>query len=378
MGNGPPWEPALPAISLARPAPTARPVPTAGKSIFILTLFALLPSLLHAQAQVRAEPVILAPIVEQLPVSGSIVSPRSSKLTTQSSGLVLSINVDAGDRVEQGEVLLELDSELTRLELERLLARQEEASLQFQDARRLAEEGRRLIDDRNIPRSQYESRLATEASEESRLRQLATEVQMQRVKLARHTLRAPFSGVIGSKNTEVGQWLNAGNPALLLVQLDPLRVQARIPERYFDDVRPGTAVTISVDAHPGKVIRAEVQSVVPVTDSNTRSFTTRMDIPNADHLLAPGMSAHLVFGLGDQASRPVLQVPPDAIVRHSDGRAEVWVVRDGVANPVPVTVGRRSRQHVEVSASELAEGDLAVTLGNESLRPGAAVTVARD
>jgi RND family efflux transporter MFP subunit len=200
---------------------------------------------------------------------------------------VQSIHVDAGDRVEQGDVLLELDGKLTRLELERLLARREELTLAYEDARRLADEGRRLIDDRNISKSQYESRLATEAGEETRLRQLESQVRAQQALVERHYLRAPFSGVIGAKNTEVGQWLNAGNHALLLVQLDPLRVQANVPERYFDEVRPGTAVTVSVDAYPGRTIAARVESVVPVTDFNTRSFKARMDIPNKGNPRGP-------------------------------------------------------------------------------------------
>lgn len=344
----------------------------------VLAALLFLPASLAAQIRVRAEAVVRAPIVERLPLSGSVVSPRSSNLTTQVNGMVESIHVDAGDRVEQGEVLLELDARLTRLELQRLQALQEETQLAFQDAKRLADEGRRLIKDRNISRSQYESRLAAEAGSEAKLRQLQTQVQAQQVRVERHYLRAPFSGVIGSKSTEVGQWLNAGNHAFQLVQLDPLRVQANVPERYFDEVRPGTTVIISVDAFPGKTIEAMVDNVVPVTDFKTRSFTARMDIPNTDYLLAPGMSAHLVFELGGQVANPVLQVPADAIVRRSDGGAVVWVVREGEVNPVPVTVGRRSGDRVEVAGSDLAEGDLAVTLGNESLRPGASVTVAED
>jgi RND family efflux transporter MFP subunit len=162
------------------------------------------------------------------------------------------------------------------------------------------------------------------------------------------------------------------------VQLDPLRVQAKVPERYFEEVRPGIGVSISVDAHPGEKIDAVVESVVPVTDFNTRSFTARMDVPNPDRMLAPGMSAHVVFELGGLESNAVLQVPADAIVRRSDGSAVVWVVRDGKAIAVTVMIGRRNQQSVEVSAADLREGDLAVTLGNESLRPDTPVTVAQD
>lgn len=346
-------------------------------SLFV-ALLACLPGMLSAQVQVRAEAVVRAPIVEELPLSGSVVSPRSSNLTTQVSGLVLSMNVDAGDLVKEGDILLELDRQLTKLELDRLLARQEEAVLAYEDAKRLADEGRSLINDRNISKSQYESRLATEAGEETRLRQLESQVRMQQVQLQRHVLRAPFSGVIGFKHTEVGQWLNAGNTAFQLVQMDPLWVQANVPERYFEEVRPGVRVAIAVDAHPGDLIEAVVDSVVPVTDFNTRSFTARMDVLNPDRELAPGMSAHLVFELGGMGSSPVLQVPADAIVRRNDGSAVVWVVRDGQAHAVPVTIGRRNRESVEVSTPDLGEGEQVVTLGNESLRPGIAVTVATD
>lgn len=336
------------------------------------------PAWLSAQMQVRVEPVIRAPIVEQLPLSGSILSPRYADLTTQESGLVLALHVDVGDSVRQGDVLLELDGELTRLELERLLARQEEAGLLYEDARRLADEARRLIQDRNISRTEYDSRLVNEAAEETRLRQLGSQVRIQRLKLERYTLRAPFNGVIGMKHTEIGEWVSAGNAALQLVQMDPLRVQASIPERFFGEVGPGTRVSISVDAYPGKKIESQVDRVVTVADSNTRSFSVRLDIPNPGHLFAPGMSAELVFSLGGDQARPVLQVPADAIVRSSDGSAAVWVARNGRAHRVDVTVGRRNSDRLEVQSDGLTEGDLAITLGNESLRPGQELTAVSD
>jgi len=351
------------------------------RQLLSLTALALLPGLgadaAFAQIQVRVEPVILAPIVEQLPLSGSILSPRFSDVAPQESGVVEQMAVDAGDHVEQGDVLLQLDKQLTLLELQRLLAMQEETQLGYDEARRLADEALRLVKDRNISKTEYDSRLSTEAAGETQLRQLDLQIQMQRVRIDHRTLRAPFSGVIGFKHTEVGQWLDAGSAAYQLVQLDPVRVQARIPERYYAEVKPGTGVTISLDAYPGELIKATVDSVIPVTDIDTRSFTARMDVPNPKHLLAPGMSAHLVFLLGGEASRPVLQVPADAIVRRSDGGAAVWVVRDNTAQSITVTVGRREHSHVEVRAENLREGDLTVTLGNESLQHGQNVTVVR-
>ncbi len=332
----------------------------------------------QAQMQVRVAPVRLAPILQQLPLSGTVLSPRRSNVAPQESGLVRRMAVDEGDRVEAGDILLELDPELMQLELERLQASQAEARLLHKDAQRRADEGRRLIGERNISQSEYESRLADEAAAEQRLLQLNVEVRMQQVRLQRTIVRAPFAGVIGAKMTEVGQWLAAGSPAFNLAQLDPLRVQARIPERYFGEVAAGTPVRIAFDAWPGQTMDARIDRIVAVSDADTRSFVARIDVPNTERRIAPGMSAQLVFRLGDERSQPVLQVPADAIVRHADGTALVWVVNDGAARAVSVAVGRRSGDYVEVHADDLQAGEPVVTLGNESLREGQAVTAVGD
>jgi multidrug efflux pump subunit AcrA (membrane-fusion protein) len=115
---------------------------------------------------------------------------------------------------------------------------------------------------------------------------------------------------------------------------------------------------------------------VPVSDANTRSFIARMDVANDGYRLAPGMSARLVFALADSGAPPVLQVPADAVVRRADGSAMVWLVRDGKAKSAPVGVGRRVGDLVEISVSggEVRRGDLVVTLGNESLVEGEALS----
>ena len=143
---------------------------------------------LAAQMQVRVESVRLAPIVERLPLSGSVISPRHSNVAPQESGLVRRMAVDVGDIVAAGDVLLELDDELLRFELRRLQAALEEARLLFEDARRLADEGRRLVGERNISRSEYESRLVNEAAAEQQHLQLTAEVEMQQTRIRRATL----------------------------------------------------------------------------------------------------------------------------------------------------------------------------------------------
>jgi RND family efflux transporter MFP subunit len=328
----------------------------------------------QAQMSVRVAEVVEAPIVEELPLTGTVLSPQASNIVTQEGGLVRTVHVDVGDRVDRGELLLQLDDSMTGLELQRLEALREEARLMYEEAGRLADEGRRLIADRNISQTEYNARLANEASREKQLRQITTQTEMQQLRVARHRLEAPFEGVIGIRYTQIGQWLNPGTPAFQLVQMDPLRVQASIPERYFGELTAGTAVTIEVDAIPGRSIEATVDKIVPVTDSDTRSFIARIDVANSDYALAPGMSAHLVFHLAGSA-RAVLQVPADAVIYRPDGSAVIWLAVDGRARSVPVTIGRRSGGVVEVAGTDpaLRPGSLVVTLGNESLSEGEAV-----
>lgn len=328
---------------------------------------------LGAQNAVQVAPVVLAPIVEELPLSGSVVSPRYSDISPQVSGLIIDIRVEPGDRVEAGEALLELDSASASLSLEMLSARHDEAKLAFEEASRLAKEGERLVADRNLPQSEYESRRAREGLEAARLRQLDAQLQQQQLDLERHQLRAPFSGLIGLRHAEVGEWVNAGDPALQLVQIHPIRVQASVPERFFGEVRSGTPVSILFDAFPGEEVASNVDRVVASGQQDTRSFLVWMDLPNTEGRFAPGMSAQLRFALADEGIRRVLQVPADAIVHRSDGSAEVWLVEERTARSVRVTVGRRAGNQVEVSGEGLAEGSLVVTLGNESLRNGQTV-----
>ncbi|HKJ15890.1 MAG TPA: efflux RND transporter periplasmic adaptor subunit [Xanthomonadales bacterium] len=343
-------------------------------TVALFVIFNSYPGAIQAQMKVRVEAVVSAPILAKLPVSGSIVSPRTSDLAVQQSGLVEAVYFEAGDRVDEGELLLELDSEMAALELQRFEAMHEESRLLFNEAERLADEARSLIDAKNISQSEYSARLANEAAAQSRVQQLELQIKAQELRIDRHKLRAPFAGVISERHAEEGEWLDANSAAFQLLQADPLRVIARVSERYYSEVKAGTPATITVDARPGQVLEARVDAVVAAAEGSSRSFRVRIEVPNPDMGLAPGMSAHLVLSLDQNNQNSVLQVVSDAIVRLPDGSAVVWVVDEGVAEPVTIALGRRNGSSVEVISDRLQEGDQVVTLGNEALRPGQAVT----
>ncbi|MGI9294667.1 MAG: efflux RND transporter periplasmic adaptor subunit [Pseudomonadales bacterium] len=332
-----------------------------------------------AELKVLVAPVISAPIVEKLPLSGTITSPQFSALATRVDGYVEKLLVDVGDSVQAGDPLLELDAKIARLELLRLAAATEEANFLYRNAARLASEAKELVKSKNISQTEYETRIAQAAANKARTAQLSAQREVQQEQLERHTLKAPFAGVIAEKLTEAGQWVRADSAAFRLAQMDPLLIEVRVPERYFGQLHLGSAVELIPNFQADLKINAAVERIVPVSDPGSRTFLARVKITNPDSSLAPGMAVRAEFSLGGVQTAPVLQVPADALVRRTDGSTLVWAVRSSentsLAQPVTVTVGRSSGDQIEISSDQLKPGDPVVILGNESLRPGQAVTI---
>lgn len=350
-------------------------------SIVALAAFCLLVAAKpYAQSmKVLVAPVVSAPLMETLPLSGTLTSPKNSDLATRISGSVLKLHVDVGHRVLVGDPLLTLDGKIAKLELEQLAAAEQEAEILYQDAQRLVREARELSNNNNISQTEFESRRAQAAAGKADVSQLRAQHAIAQEQLDRHTLRAPFSGVVAEKLTEVGEWVREDTAVLKLVQMSPLFLEVRVPERYFGRLQVGGGVMVGSTAQERLSAAAVIDSVVPVSDPTTRTFLVRSVISNKDLSLLPGMSVTAEFALEHSQSTAVLQVPRDAIVRKPDGRALVWVVRKSgqgeVAQPVAVSVGRSAAMSIEVSGNGLQPGDRVITLGNESLRPDQPVTV---
>jgi RND family efflux transporter MFP subunit len=192
----------------------------------------------------------------------------------------------------------------------------------------------------------------------------------------RHSVAAPFAGMVVDKQVEAGQWVKRDDTLVELVALDPVRVRAPLPQRHFTRLNEGARAWVIFDALPGQEIEGRVHARVARVSESSRSFPLLIDIPNADHRLAPGMSARIRVELDGSDDR-VLTVPRDAVVAKSDGSRQVWRVRDedGVlkALPVGVETGRANGDRIELLGEGLDAGDRVVLLGNENLRPGQAV-----
>ena len=343
------------------------------------TLFLMLiATTVLAQAPVQVEPVSDRTIVNQISVTGTVTSPRRAVLSTAVAGLVAELAVDEGHRVEAGEPLLSLDAELAQLALERADAELRQGEIAVDDARRRFAEAEKVGAQRGVARTQIESLRAEVTSDEAALMAARAAAREQRAIVERHTLKAPFAGVISARNTELGEWVNPGDGLLELVATENLRFDFRVGQENFNVISPDTPVEITFDALPGRAIPARVDTIVPIKNPGARTFLVRVLADDAEASLSvtPGMSVRgrLQVDIG----RSGITVSKDAILRFPDGRVTVWVIDDAGDLPVVhervVRLGFEFGGYVEI-LSGLSAGDLVVVRGNETLQEGQTVSI---
>ncbi|MCP5164109.1 MAG: efflux RND transporter periplasmic adaptor subunit [Pseudomonadales bacterium] len=325
--------------------------------------------------------VVVAPVQERaiqrtLALTGTVTAARAARLSTAVGGLVADIDVDAGSVVEKGEVLLQLDPELAELQARSAGAQVEQARTALADARRRLEEARSLAPQRSIAESVVRDLAAEVAIDEAALHQAMADAAYREGVLARHWLRAPFNGVVSTKLTEQGEWVNPGQAVLELVGIDELRLDFPVAEDYLADIRPDAVVNFRLSAYPGHTYQGRVDTVVPVTDPGVRTFLLRVLPQQSDQRLVPGMSVSAWLKL--DTGRRGLVVPRDAILRYPDGRVVVWTIENRPEGPVvrenPVSTGVTFDALVEIRDG-LAAGTRVVIAGNEALLDGQQVII---
>ena len=325
---------------------------------------------------VTAVEVVRDRITEVVPLSGTSVPVRRALVSPRVEGLVAKMHVDEGAWVKPGDRILSLDAHIAEIEIKVAEARVAEAEVRRKDAVRRREELKGLIDQKHVSETSLESAMAdAEAAAAALLRERA-ELDRYRELLDRHTVFAPFAGMVVRKHVEEGQWANTDTAVVELVAVDTIRVRAPLPQRYYPRVRPGAEARVKFEALPERTFEGTVFARVASGNEATRSFPVLIDIANPDHLLAPGMSAQVFLELGGDGTESLL-VPRDAVVTKADGSRQVWRIEDNgdglEVAPVAIRTGRAHGDRLEVIDGLLKSGERIVLLGNERLRPGQAV-----
>ena len=305
---------------------------------------------------VIAQQIVLEREAERIEALGTARAMASATIYPEAAGAVESVNFSAGDRVEEGEVLIRLEADEERLDL-RL------AQVAVREAEQLLARYRRIEDTGAVSDSQIDEAVTV-------LEAAQIEVEQAEVALAHRIVRAPFSGFVGLTNIDPGARIT---PTTVITELDDrssLYVDFNPPEQVFGRIAVGDIVTAQPFAGADRAYDAEVINVDSRIDPVSRTFTVRARLDNQDDRLRPGMSFSVRFELLSDLW-PV--VPEAAISWGSDG-AYVWVVREGRAALIPITLIQRRQGTVLVNGA-LGDGDLVVAEGVQRMREGALVDV---
>lgn len=311
-----------------------------------------------APAVVTTQPAALAPWTDRLEAIGTARASESIAITSKLSERVERVRFESGQRVEAGQVLVDLDvgGDVADLDAARTAAR--EAQRQYLRQTELAES-------RLIPVSQVDAQRAVRDAAQAAVKQAAARVSDR-------VIVAPFSGVLGLREVSPGQLLGPGTTITTLDAIDTMQVDFAVPEVHLGKLRVGLAVEARSDAWPGEVFRGEVLSIDSRIDVATRSVTVRAAVGNPESRLLPGMLLSLVVL---QSERQALVLPEIAVQQTGNLSFVFRVDAEGNAQRVPVTLGARERGRVEVLEG-IAAGDRIVIDGTVKLRPGQAVVEA--
>jgi RND family efflux transporter MFP subunit len=353
---------------------------------FAPAVLLLIPSLVIGQPAglpVLVEPVGLAPVADELILTGTATARRTSSISPFSEGLVTEMRVDVGDVVSAGEVLANLDGVIAGHELATARAALDEARAQLRDAVRRRDEAARVHADNLIAASTYESAVAEADIRKAAVARLNAEYERQQEIVRRYQVRAPFAGIIARKFVEVGQWVQRSQALFELVDAEVLRIDVPVPQSYFPIIDEGTPATVRFDALGERPIEGKVSTRVPISDNAARTFLARVELDNSRGLFAPGMSVSVTLRPGASQQNDALHVPRDALVRMADGSYRLWLaVGEGsqiTARPATVIVSRFNGRFAVITQAEedsqIKAGDQVIVRGNEALRPGQAIRI---
>lgn len=339
-----------------------------------LALFAVMALAGHVFAQdrprVELSGIERGPLLEEVPLNGTVTALRRSDISVAVAGLVLAHRVDVGDRVKAGEELLALDGELTELALQQAQAQLRQADSVLAEARRVFEEARSVGAGTNIAATEVNRRQSDVAGAEARRASAEAAVALEQARLRRHRLQAPFAGVISSRSADAGQWVQPGTPVFTLVDTDSLVMEFQVPQHVFSYLNDSTELRISAYGRPAS--QATILNWVPVNSGDARTFLLRAQT-GEDQRLNPGMSVDGTLTV--QRGSEVLSVPRDALNRYPDGRITVWLAAandDGGVYTVTeqrVSLAGTAGDRAFIG-SGLAGDERVVSRGNESLREG--------
>ena len=293
---------------------------------------------------------------------GSIIPTESVDLRPEASGKIIQLNIEEGKAVKKGQLLVKLNdadlqAQIRKTQASLILAEQSEQRL------------RKLLDVKGISQDEYDI-VANQISG------LKADIEFTQAQVAKTEVYAPFNGVCGLRSVSLGSYATPQTPIATVQQLNPVKLDFTVPEKYANQVRIGDEVRFYTEGGktptPGTpVFKGKVYAAESQIDPITRTLKLRATAPNPDNLLHPGAFIKVDFNLKEMDA--ALMIPTEALIPILKGQ-QVYLCKNGKATLQTVDVGVRTDTKVQITGG-VSAGDTLITEGFMSLRPNANVKV---
>lgn len=319
---------------------------------------------------VEVDSVRTGRIVETREAVGTVRAFESITVTAKVAGVIESIGFEEGQKVEAGHVMVTLDAQERRADIEQASAEINRATAQRNEIATRLERARALRRTGSGTEAQVEDLTAQVKTLESAIASAEAQKKAAEARLEDQIIRAPFPGRVGTRSVSLGAYVSPGTRITTLDDLSKIRLDFAVPERLLGRLEPGQTVNAISAAYQGRVFKGAVSTIDPRVDQTTRTVRLMAEFDNPDEALRPGM--FLSVGLEVTTKDDAVLVPEEAIV--SEGlRQIVYVVKDGRVERRVIKIGQRQSGRAEV-VEGLQPGETIVVLGVQRVRPGAEVT----
>jgi RND family efflux transporter MFP subunit len=315
-------------------------------------------------------------ITEKITYTGTLEALNKINITPETGGKISRITVEPGDRVAKGQLLAELETESVRLQLKQAQAGVAVAEASYADALRNKERMDRLIKESAVSEQQREKiQLAFDAAA-AQLEQARAALNLTQHALDVSIMKAPFAGVVASKNAEVGDVINpmmggfggGAGGVLTLMDYSKIKLAVAVSSEDIGRIRKGQEAVLRVGSLPGRDFRGVVRVVNLTADAQNKKFGVEVYVDNPDASLRPGTFGDLVFEV--ESHENALVVPQSAILENT----YVFIAEGGKAVRKNVTLGIQNTIMIEI-LDGLRDGEAVIVEGNYGLEEGSPIQV---
>jgi len=298
-------------------------------------------------------------VQEYILASTTLEALREVEVFAKTSGLVTSLLVEEGDRVDAGDTLVVIDDREAGLNLKK-------AEIACREARNALERSKQMKSRNLISEEEYETTLL--AYERAK-----TELDAAKLSYDYTRVTAPIDGRIVERFVERGDMVTQGKALFRMAEFNPLRARVYVPEKDLGKLKVGQDAILEVESEPGRKFYGEVELISSVVDPGSGTFKVTVRVDSSSGHLRPGMFASVKIVVNRHPN--ALVVPREAVLYEGEARY-IYVVRNGVAERVDVKTGFSDEGLVEVRG-DLSEGERVVVAGQNNIASGVKVEVVK-